>query len=137
MAATNARMFKIDEQIGDDGASVTTNLDVRGGALRVEVGGHVLGELPVMAIDRVMDRYAKPLADGIVLDGPALDLGAGRALHLLRHRARYDVIARDFLVLVRPGVEPLVELAAPIAAALTHLARAARNAGPPSGIRTP
>jgi hypothetical protein len=47
---------------------------------------------------------------------------------MLRHLGRYDVIARDFFVLLRPGAEPLAELAATIAAALTHLARASRRA---------
>jgi len=42
---------------------------------------------------------------------------------LLRHRARYDVIARDFLVLTRPDAPPLAELSTSIAAALVHLAR--------------
>lgn len=118
-------MLTIDERIGEDGAGVTTTLDVACGHIRLAVGGILLGELPDGAIDIVMDRYGKPLAEGIVLDGPWLDLAEGKTLRLLRHRARYDVIARDFLVLERPGAETLAELATSVAAALTHLARAA------------
>jgi hypothetical protein len=80
-------------------------------------------ELPREVLEKVMERYAKPLADGIELP-PGLPLGDGCTLHLLRHRARYDVIARDFLVLSRPNREPIAELATTIAAALAFLFRA-------------
>ena len=117
--------MRIDEHIDDEGRSVATVIDVADGLLRVAVGARIEGELPLDAIDRVMLRYAKPLADDVALVGPALDLGHGRSLVMLRHRARYDVIARDFIVLVRPDGEPLAELATTIAGALVHLARAA------------
>jgi hypothetical protein len=71
-----------------------------------------------------MERYGKPLADGIALDGPSLELGEGRALHRIRHRGRYDVIARDFLVWTTPGQEPLAELAVAVSGALVHLSKA-------------
>jgi hypothetical protein len=122
--------MKIDERIDDDGQSVITEIDVRDGLLCVAVGARIEGDLPLEIVDHVMLRYARPLADGIALTrgGPALDLGHGRSLVMLRHRARYDVIARDFIVLVRPGAEPLAELATTIAGALAHLARAAHAA---------
>ena len=59
----------------------------------------------------------------VALDGPKIDLGGGRTLQRIRHLARYDVIARDFLVWCAPGREPLVELAVTISGALEHLAR--------------
>ena len=83
----------------------------------------------------VLERYGKPLADGITLDGcPSLNLapiagatGSAR-LCILRHRALYDVIARDFVVLARDDHEPYAELATMVTAALTHLARATATA---------
>lgn len=124
-------MLTIDEHLRDDGTPETTRLDLVEGRLRVSVGDAITGELPLRAIEVVMDRYAKPL-DGAAGEAseasehaPSLDLGEGRTLRMLRHRARYDVIARDFLVLVRPDAPPVAELSTSIAAALVHLARAA------------
>jgi hypothetical protein len=89
--------------------------------LRVTIGDQSY-ELPRDVLEKVMERYGKPLAEGIELpDG--LPIGDGCTLHLLRHRARYDVIARDFLVLSRPTKQPLAELATTICAALAFLFR--------------
>jgi len=73
-------------------------------------------------LDAVMKRYGKALAPDVVVSGPTLALEGGRTLSSLRHRARYDVIARDFLVYSAPGSEPFAELASSIAAALSFLA---------------
>ncbi len=81
--------------------------------------------LPVLALERVMERYGKPLADGVALEGPRLELGNASALHLIRHLARYDVIARDFVVWTASGSEPVAELAVAISGALVHLAKVA------------
>src|SRR4051794_20383882 len=116
-------MLRIHETICDDGKRQETHLSAEGETIHVHVGPDVIGTLPVLAVDTVMKRYGKPLADGIALNGPTLAIAGGRTLHMLRHRARYDVIARDFLVLCAPGEEPLAELATSIAGALTHLAR--------------
>lgn len=121
-------MLRIHEVLRDDGGSEETHLSTEGESVRVHVGGQLLGTLPVEAICLVMKRYGRPLADGIDLDGPALPLAGGRTLHMLRHRARYDVIARDFLVMSAPDEESLADLATSITAALVHLARAAAAA---------
>src|SRR5206468_2393417 len=97
------------------------------GVIRIADGGTVVGSLSIDAIEAVMNRYAKALDDGIALDGPSLDLGDERRLIMLRHRARYDVIARDFLVFVAPNAEPRAALSTAIAAPLVHLARAAER----------
>jgi hypothetical protein len=115
-------MLHIDEHIDERGASVSTFLGVDDGALVLATGDRT-ALLPMAALFGVMDRYARPLADDVIIDGPSLDLGDGCMLHMIRHRARYDVIARDFLVLVRPGNEPIAELATSIAGALQFLAR--------------
>jgi hypothetical protein len=114
----------IGERILEDGSRETVTLEHADGALLLRVGGSP-ARLPEGALERVMTRYGKPLAEAIVLDGPALDVGEGRVLRLFRHRARYDVIARDFLVWSAPGQEPLAELAIAVTAALVHLAGAA------------
>ena len=118
-------MLTISERILDDGTLETVTLDVRGGELSVRIGSGSPARLPDGALERVMTRYGKPLAADIRLDGPSLDLGGGAVLRLLRHLARYDVIARDYLVWSAPGREPLAELAVAISAALVHLARLA------------
>jgi len=117
----------IDERIGEDGRSVMTTIDAEGdAAVRVTVGGEVVGFVSREAVERVFERYGKPLADDVAPNGRALMLGPGVVLRMLRHRARYDVLARDFVVLDRPGAPPLAELAITVAGALAHLARAGR-----------
>lgn len=49
---------------------------------------------------------------------------------MLRHLARYDVIARDFLVYRTPNEEPITELASAVTAALMHLVGAYRSMSP-------
>jgi hypothetical protein len=117
-------VLTIDERIQEDGTRETVTLDVEAEELVITVGAEHI-RLPVEALDRVMARYGKPLAPEILLDGPFLDAGGGRVLHRLRHLARYDVIARDFLVWSTPGHEPVAELAVSVTAALLHLAKAA------------
>jgi hypothetical protein len=105
----------IDERTGGP----TTRIEIE--PLRVLIGDQTF-ELPREVLEKVMERYARPLADEVALP-PGIPIGDGCTLHLLRHRARYDVIARDFLVLARPGQEPIAELSTTIAAALAYLAR--------------
>jgi len=118
-------MLTIDQRIRDDGTleSVTLEVAGEGEALRLRVGDAAPLCLPVEVLERVMARYGKPLAPDVRLDGPCLELGGGRRIRHLRHLARYDVIARDFLVWTSPGQEPVAELAVTVSAALVHLAR--------------
>ncbi len=109
----------------DGGGLERTHLVREHGELCVRVDSGPAMPLPDGALERVMHRYGRPLADDIAADGPALDLGGGRVLRRLRFRPRYDVIARDYLVFEEPGQEPLAELAIAVTAALVHLARAA------------
>ncbi|WP_394839309.1 hypothetical protein LVJ94_20700 [Pendulispora rubella] len=114
----------IDEHLRADGSRQITRLAACEGGVRIVIDGELDAELPFAVLDQVMARYGKPLAEDIALSGPRLTLANGGALCMLRHRARYDVIARDFLVYVRAHEPPLVELSTSIAAALAHLARA-------------
>jgi hypothetical protein len=121
-------VLTIHEWSTDDGKRQSVRVDEGDEAILVHVGDAPPVSLPLLAVERVMRRYGKPLADGVPLDGPRLDLGNGSALVLIRHLARYDVIARDFLVWTSVGEEPLAELAVAVSGALTHLAEAARGA---------
>jgi hypothetical protein len=121
----------IHESTNDAGVRETVEVSAEDGALIVFVAG-VRTVLPMLVLERVMERYGKPLEDGILLDGPGsarVDLGGGSVLHRIRHRGFYDVIARDFVVWTSPGREPLAELATGVSAALAHFARAAETAG--------
>jgi hypothetical protein len=120
-------LLTISERIRDDGTREAVTLEAHGGALWLRVGDDPPDALPEDGLERVMKRYGKPLSPDVELRGPRLDVGAGRELWMLRHLARYDVIAKDFLVWLAPGEEPLAELAVGVTAALVHLARAARG----------
>lgn len=114
----------IHESLGPTGDLVRTRLAHEAGALALVVAGDVL-PLPEGALEAVMRRYGKPLAEDVdeTLVAERLDLGHGRALVRFRFMPRYDVIARDYLALYEPGAEPLCELATSVTAVLDHLAR--------------
>lgn len=123
--------LKIHEWISETGARETLDVSAEDGALVVHVAG-VAARLPMLVLERVMERYGKPLEDGIALDGPGsarIDLGGGSVLHRIRHRGYYDVIARDFVVWTSEGREPLAELATGVSAALAHFANAVETTG--------
>jgi hypothetical protein len=73
----------------------------------------------------VLDRFGAPVepSESLIAVG-ALPLWEGHTLRHVRHLARYDVIARDYLVYESPGGEPRCALATTVAGALAHLARA-------------
>lgn len=121
--------LRLDERVDERGQAVTTSLEVGdGGEIVVRVGEGVVGVLSVDTLARVMSRYGRPLAEGVAPQGDTLHLGGGAVLQHLRHRAHYDVLARDFVVFTRPGHEALCELATSVAGALTHLAEATARA---------
>jgi hypothetical protein len=85
--------------------------------------------LPDGAVAAVMRKFGKPLAEDV--DERAvveqLELGDGTSLTRFRFLPRYDVIARDYIAWNNPPETTLCELATSVAAALTHLAYAARE----------
>jgi hypothetical protein len=105
-----------------DGELEKTWLRVEHGSLFFHVDGAAKTEVPLAILDGVMQRYGKPLADDVQLDGPCLEIG-GRALSVLRYRPRYDVIARDYLVYANGQQAPVAELATAITGALAYLLR--------------
>ena len=132
MSSASTRLI-IHERVLTDGKSERTWLEVEGGRLSLGSDGTINADaghtganqaiVELGVLDAVMKRYGRPLAEHIIASGPMLELEGGRTLSLLRHRARYDVIAKDFLVYQVPGHEPVVELAASVTAALTYLVR--------------
>jgi hypothetical protein len=120
--------LKLDEHALDDGSLGSTVLRLEEEGLSLEEDGARLGLLPPGAVEAVMERFGRALADDVAPQLPGLTVGAGASLHALRHLARYDVIARDYVVLVRPGRDSLVSLSTTVAGALRHLARAAAGA---------
>lgn len=115
--------FPIDEHIRPDSTVVQVALRVDGGRVVVEEGGAPLGALSIDAVVVVLRRYGKPLDASVALEGaPRLPLGDGRAVVRLHWRAAVDADARDWLVLVEPGREPVAALSPGIAAALRYLA---------------
>ncbi|MBA3541218.1 MAG: hypothetical protein H0T79_16525 [Deltaproteobacteria bacterium] len=79
------------------------------------------GYLAVVALDRVMVRYGRPLDESIALVGEVLEVGAGCRLRRLHFHAVVDAEGRDYLVWERPGEEPLAVIATMATAAFRHL----------------
>lgn len=113
----------IDEHLRPDGVAVRTRLGFDGRRVTLAADDGVAGALSVAAVERVMARYGRPLdLEAASLDGaPRLALGEGRALAMLRFRARVDADGRDYLVWEAPGREPLAALSNGVAAALRYL----------------
>lgn len=119
--------MKIHETTRADGTLGPTHLHVAvvGGEVVVETDDGAFA-LPEGALAKVMTRYGAPIEDGAQLtEVEAIDLGGGTRLRHVRHLARFDVIAKDWLVYEAEGAEPICALAATVAAALGHLARVA------------
>ncbi len=117
----------IHQRTREDGTLEDLFLSREDDALRVEIGTDEQALIPIEALVAVMRKFGKELAPEIRLTGALLDLGEGRSLALFRHLARYDVIARDFLVFRAPEEEPIAELASSVTAALMHLVEAYRS----------
>jgi hypothetical protein len=113
----------IDEHLRLDGTTVRTHLGYQDGRVTITSDDGVRGALSDAAIVKVMERYGRPLDLAIapLADAPRLGIGAGASLRMLRFRARVDAEARDWLVLDRPGDEPLAALSNGVAAALRYL----------------
>src|SRR5580700_7274443 len=120
-------MLKVHEVTTSAGTLSDVFLRWEGGVLAL-VGDDGTLELPDGALDATMARFGAPFetAEQAAVVG-ALDLGGGRVLRHVRHLARFDVIARDYLVYDAPGRDPVCALATTVAGALDFLARAAQR----------
>jgi hypothetical protein len=110
----------LDERIRADGSHARTWATSDGDRLRIRDDDGTTGELSLVAVDRVMGRYGRPLEHGVALEGDALTCGSYR-LRRLRYHAVVDAEGRDYLVWERPDGEPLACLAAMATAALRYL----------------
>ena len=113
-------MLLLDERIQADGKHVRTWATSDGQKLRITDDDGAGGALSLVAIDRVMCRYGRPLDHGIALEGDSLECGPYR-LRRLRYHAVVDAEARDYLVWERPDGEPVACLAAMATAAMRYL----------------
>jgi hypothetical protein len=120
----------LHERTAGDGAHERTWLEVAEGALFLHVEGETRKTISIAVFDAVMRRYGKPLAEHIEFERPCLEI-EGRTVGILRHRARYDVIAKDYVVYGGLGGPPLAELATAVTAALTYLLRRQEDPGEP------
>ncbi len=115
----------LDERILADGSHARTYASLAGAApdhVRIEdESAGSSGDLSVAALERVMQRYGRPLEPDVRLEGEALDLGDNRKLRHLRYHAVVDAEARDYLVWERPGTEPLAVIATHATSALRYL----------------
>jgi hypothetical protein len=117
-------MLKVHETTTASGALSGVFLRWQEGVMYI-VAGEETFSLPEGALDAVMQRFGAPLDPASRVGHVAtLDLGRDCTLRHVRHLARYDVIARDYLVYERAGSEPLCALATTVAGALDHLGRA-------------
>jgi hypothetical protein len=126
-------VLKIHETTRPDGSLGEVRLGFVDGVLAIASDEGTFA-LPEGALAAVLQRFGAPLDPAETLVAVAsLDLGEGRTLRHVRHLARWDVIARDWLVLEGPASEGAAEtrcaMATTVAGALQHLARA-RGAAP-------
>ena len=110
----------LDERIRADGSHARTWAISEGQRLAIRDDDGATGELSLVAVDRVMCRYGRPLDQGVAVEGESLSLGQYR-LRRLRFRAAVDVEGRDYLVWERPGGEPLACVAAMATSVLRYL----------------
>ncbi len=117
-------MLKVHEITTASGALSDVFLRYENGALAI-VAADGTFVLPDGALDAVMKRFGAPLdATSRVAHVATLDLAPGSRLRHVRHLARYDVIARDYLVYETAGGERVCAFATTVAGALDHLGRA-------------
>ncbi|MGC4089357.1 MAG: hypothetical protein QM756_16010 [Polyangiaceae bacterium] len=97
------------------------------GELELLLGEQVLA-LPGGALEAVLTRYGAPFDETATVSVVAkLELGEGAELRHVRHLAGYDVVARDYLVIVRDGQASSCAMAHTVAEALVHLGEAAQR----------
>ncbi len=117
-------MLKIHEVTEADGSLTAIAVSVEAGAVGLVTAGRFL-PLPDGALDAVVRRFGGPLEPSeTVREVGALPLPDGRSIRHVRHLARFDVIARDYVALTPVGGDDeYVALATTVAGAWMHLAR--------------
>jgi len=114
----------LDERILADGTHVCCWASASGERihLRDDAGAErVDGALSIVAVDRVMRRYGRPLEAPIPTDTESIDLAGGYRLRRYRFHAAVDATGRDYLVWERPDGEPLAAISTMVTAAFRYL----------------
>jgi hypothetical protein len=116
------RVLLLDERILPDGTHARSWARVEGDRLYLSDDDGTAGALSILAVDRVMNRYGKPLEATVALaGGDLLALPGGYRLRRLRFHAIVDAEGRDYLVWERPEGEPVAAVATMVTAALRYL----------------
>jgi len=129
--ATERLLLLETHQESGETARVWLDGGASGLTLRREGFGPEPELLPLVpgAVQRVMLRYGGVPSEDLVSTvenlAAALTLEDQSTLSTFRFRPRYDVIAKDYIVWRCSGESARLELAVSVAAALTHLGRAA------------
>jgi hypothetical protein len=126
------RVLLLDERIRPDGTYARTWATSDGVRVDIRDDDEPGGALSIIAVDRVMVRYGRPLDQGVSLEGEFLACGAYR-LRRLRYHAVVDSESRDYLVWEPPTGEPVACVATMVTAALRYLVFRL-SVGPSSGI---
>lgn len=113
-------MLLLDERIRADGTHARCFASAAGERVHIH-DDEGSGALSIVAVDRVMTRYGRPLDAAIPLEGEVLELGSGYRLRRLRYHAPVDATGRDYLVWEHDGHEPLAVVATMVTAALRYL----------------
>jgi hypothetical protein len=111
----------LDERILADGNHSRSFASIAGDRIRISDDDGTDGELSIVALDRVMCRYGRPLEAGIGSNGEQLQLPGGYRLRRLRFHAAVDATGRDYLIWERPQGEPLAAVGTMVTAALRYL----------------
>lgn len=122
------RVLILDERILADGNHARTWASAVGDRVHLrDSDDGTDGELSLVALDRVMCRYGRPLEAGIASrsdrtdSNDQLELAGGYCLRRLRFHAAVDATGRDYLVWERPDGEPLAAVGTMVTAALRYL----------------
>jgi hypothetical protein len=116
-------MLLLDERITADGKHAKTwaSWSINDGErLQIRDDDGSNGAISLVAVDRVMRRYGRPLDQNVSLDGQSLRCAHYR-LSRLRHHSVVDAEARDYLVWQAPDDEPVACIATTATAVLRHL----------------
>ncbi len=112
-----------------DGALAKVVLTVDAGEIVFRAGSEAPVALPERVLTAVVERYGAPFDESeAVAVVAALTLPSGATLSHVRHLARFDVVARDYLVHAPAGAhEKTCASSAVVAGAIEHLVTTAAS----------
>ena len=127
--------LQIDSRLDATGREVHTHLELVAAAdgnerLRLTDDLGFSGDLPVVAVERVLTRFGRELDPDVAASHLSISqriaFATGAQLRQLRFHAIVDAEARDYLVWqATPSAPPIAAIATTVTAALRHLLAAA------------